>query len=50
MAEASANEILVSELTRTLAVPSGFSFRDRGTHTLKGLGGAWRLFALATDT
>lgn len=46
MAHAGANEILISELTRTLASPAGFAFNDRGTHTLKGLAGEWRLFAL----
>lgn len=48
MAEARGNEILVSELTRSLAAASGFVFDDRGTRTLKGLPGEWRLFALAS--
>jgi class 3 adenylate cyclase len=45
MAAAGADEILVSELTRTLAGAGGCAFEDRGTHTLKGLDGEWRLAA-----
>jgi len=47
MAQAAANEILVSELTRALSAASGFAFEDRGMHQLKGLTGEWRLYALA---
>jgi class 3 adenylate cyclase len=47
MAKAGADEILVSELTRMLAGAAGFAFEDRGTHTLKGLDGEWRLAAYA---
>jgi hypothetical protein len=39
------NEILVSETTRGLALPSGLAFADRGEHQLKGLEGQRRLFA-----
>ncbi|MDQ4108237.1 MAG: hypothetical protein M3138_05440 [Actinomycetota bacterium] len=46
MAQARANEILVSETTRALALSAGLSFEDRGTHDLKGLPGEWRLYAL----
>jgi hypothetical protein len=42
---AGADEILVSELTRTIGETSGLRFEDRGTHTLKGLDGDWRLSA-----
>ena len=45
MAAAGPDEILVSELTHTLAAAAGLSFEDRGTHTLKGLDGEWRLAA-----
>jgi class 3 adenylate cyclase len=45
MAKAGPDEILVSDLTRALAGAAGLAFEDRGTHTLKGLGGAWRLAA-----
>jgi class 3 adenylate cyclase len=43
------DEILVSEITRTLALTSGLVFQDRGIHTLKGLPGQWRLFAYLAD-
>jgi class 3 adenylate cyclase len=46
MGEAQTDEVLVSEITRTLAMSSGLTFEDRGIHTLKGLPGEWRLFAL----
>ena len=45
MAKAAEDEILVSEITRTLALASGLVFHDRGHHTLKGFPGQWRLFA-----
>ena len=45
MAEADTDEILVSDLTRALAVSTGLAFEDRGTRTLKGLEGEWRLAA-----
>jgi hypothetical protein len=44
-AVAGPNEILVSEMTRSLAVTSGLVFADRGGHQLKGLEGERRLFA-----
>lgn len=47
MGKAGADEILVSETTRALALTSGLEFEDRGTHKLKGLAGEWRLHALA---
>jgi class 3 adenylate cyclase len=49
MARADRDEILVSELTRALAEASGLVFAERGTHTLKGLDGEWRLHALVED-
>jgi class 3 adenylate cyclase len=45
MGAAGADEILVSELTRMLSTAAGCAFEDRGTHTLKGLDGEWRLAA-----
>jgi class 3 adenylate cyclase len=38
------DDVLVSELTRTLALTSGLGFEDRGMYTLKGIGEA-HLFA-----
>jgi class 3 adenylate cyclase len=49
MAKAGGDEILVSEITRTLALTSGLVFHDRGHHTLKGFPGQWRLFAYLAD-
>ena len=37
-------EVLVSHTVKELAAGSGITFTDRGTHTLKGLPGDWRLF------
>jgi class 3 adenylate cyclase len=47
MGRAEADEILVSETTRVLALTADLRFEDRGTHELKGLAGEWRLHALA---
>ena len=49
MATAAPGEIIVSDLTRGLAGASGLRFEDRGTHTLKGLDGEWRLAAYIPD-
>lgn len=45
MAAAGPDEIVVSDLTRTIAETSGLRFEDRGAHELKGLDGEWRLAA-----
>jgi class 3 adenylate cyclase len=44
-AMAGAGEILVSNTVKDLVNGSGITFRDRGTHTLKGLPGEWQLFS-----
>jgi class 3 adenylate cyclase len=49
MGQAAAGEILVSETTRALAQPSGFTFEDKGPHTLKGLEGERRLHAFLAE-
>ncbi len=49
MAAARADEILVSEIVRAFAAPSGLTFEDRGEYDLKGLPGPRRLFASADD-
>jgi class 3 adenylate cyclase len=49
VASAGADEILVSDLTRTIAETSGLRFEDRGTHELKGLAGEWHLSALLPE-
>jgi class 3 adenylate cyclase len=38
-------EVLVSSTVKDLVAGSGFAFEDRGEHELKGVPGAWHLFA-----
>jgi class 3 adenylate cyclase len=45
MAAAGTDEILVSDLTRVLAMSTDLRFEDRGTRALKGLDGEWKLAA-----
>ena len=45
-ATAKANQILVSRTVADLIVGSGIKLDDQGEHTLKGVPGAWRLFAV----
>jgi class 3 adenylate cyclase len=42
---AAPGEVLVSSTVKDLVVGSGIDFQDRGEHELKGVPGAWRLFA-----
>jgi class 3 adenylate cyclase len=44
---ARAGETLVSSTVKDLVAGSGVRFEDRGTHTLKGVPGEWRLYAVA---
>jgi class 3 adenylate cyclase len=46
-AAAGPGEVLVSSTVKDLVVGSGLEFADRGTHTLKGVPGEWRLYAVA---
>lgn len=46
MAQAAPGEILVSSTVRDLVVGSGLGFDDRGSHSLKGVPGEWRLLAV----
>jgi len=46
MAEAGAREVLVSSTVKDLVVGSGIEFDDRGSRTLKGVPGEWRLYAV----
>jgi class 3 adenylate cyclase len=43
---AGAAEVLVSGTVKDLVVGSGLVFEDRGTHSLRGVPGEWRLFAV----
>jgi len=45
-AEAEPGEILVSSTVKDLVAGSGIQFRDRGSATLKGVPGEWRLYAV----
>jgi class 3 adenylate cyclase len=47
MAEAQAEEILVSRTVKDLVVGSDIAFEDRGVRSLKGIGEDWQLFAVA---
>jgi class 3 adenylate cyclase len=40
------SEILVSQTVKDLVAGSGLRFQDRGTYELKGLEGAWQLYAV----
>jgi class 3 adenylate cyclase len=45
-ARAGASEVLVSSTLRDIVTGSRHSFAERGEHTLKGVPGEWRLYAL----
>lgn len=47
MAQAQPGEVLVSSTVRDLVSGSGLSFAERGAHRLKGIPGAWNLYAVA---
>jgi pimeloyl-ACP methyl ester carboxylesterase len=48
-AEARPGEVLVSSTVKDLVAGSGIEFDDRGAHTLKGVPGEWRLFAVTSS-
>jgi class 3 adenylate cyclase len=41
-------EVLVSSTVKDLVAGSGIEFKDRGTHSLKGIADEWRLFAVTS--
>jgi class 3 adenylate cyclase len=47
MSHAGAGDVLVSSTVKDLVAGSGIAFDDRGSRTLKGIEGDWRLFAVA---
>jgi class 3 adenylate cyclase len=49
-ARAGDGQILVSRTVVDLVVGSGLQFVDRGEHELKGVPGAWRLYAVSVDS
>ncbi|HZD21442.1 MAG TPA: adenylate/guanylate cyclase domain-containing protein, partial [Burkholderiales bacterium] len=46
-AKAAPGEVIVSNTVKDLVSGSGLRFEDRGTHTLKGVPGDWRLYLAA---
>jgi class 3 adenylate cyclase len=42
------DEVLVSRTVKDLVVGSGITFRDRGTHLLRGVPGEWELYGVDT--
>jgi class 3 adenylate cyclase len=44
MALAAADEVLVSRTVKDLVAGSGLTFRDHGTHALKGVPDTWQVF------
>jgi class 3 adenylate cyclase len=46
LAHAGGGEVLVSSTVKDLVAGSGINFIERGEHELKGVPGAWRLFAV----
>jgi class 3 adenylate cyclase len=46
---AKADEILVSSTVADVVVGSNLYFQERGTHTLKGVPGKWRLLAVGPE-
>jgi class 3 adenylate cyclase/pimeloyl-ACP methyl ester carboxylesterase len=42
------NDVLVSSTLRDLVIGSGLEFEERGSHELKGVPGAWRLYAVTS--
>ena len=46
---AQSGEVLVSTTVRDLVAGSGLAFAERGTQTLKGVPGEWRLFSAILD-
>jgi pimeloyl-ACP methyl ester carboxylesterase/class 3 adenylate cyclase len=45
--KAAPDEIVVSQTVKDLVAGSGLTFEERGTHTLKGVPGEWRLYRFA---
>lgn len=47
---ANGREVVVSQTVKDLVAGSGFSFTDRGEHTLKGVPEPWRVYAVEPST
>jgi class 3 adenylate cyclase len=46
MSLAGSGDVLVSSTVKDLVAGAGLEFEERGTHTLRGVPGEWRLFAV----
>lgn len=46
LSSAGPSEVLVSQTVKDLVVGSGIALEERGEHELKGVPGAWRLYAV----
>lgn len=46
---AAPDEVLVSSTVKDLVAGSGLRFQDRGIHSLRGVPGEWRLFAVESE-
>jgi class 3 adenylate cyclase len=44
---AGAGEVLASSTVKDLVAGSGIDFEDRGAHTLRGVPGEWRVYAVS---
>ena len=42
------DQVVVSGTVKDLVAGAGIQFADRGAHSLKGVPGEWRLFAVQT--
>jgi class 3 adenylate cyclase len=42
------DEVLVSQTVKEAVIGSGITFKDRGTHELKGVPGQWQLYAVTS--
>jgi class 3 adenylate cyclase len=49
-AHAEAGEVIVSGTVKDLVAGSGLRFEDRGVHSLRGVPGEWRLFAVSPES
>jgi len=47
---AGTREVVVSQTVKDLVAGSGFTFRDRGEHELKGVPGEWHLYSATTSS
>jgi len=49
MAKAGPGEVVASGTVKDLVAGSGIAFEDRGSHSLQGIAGEWRLYKVEHD-